>query len=1103
MPILASDTFNVISGTLGGLWTELGAPFVTDMSQDGASAIIDATGWHMALAAGTTQSDHHLQCWLRSTNGSNNVGLFWKYIDSNNFYFLHCTPGVGIRLFKRVAGITSEINIGGVGSIPSGSWFRITVDHVGTTMTIYLDQQYGTVFEGPIRQETDASLVAAGGCGITTTGNTAAGVGGGIAWNDFCVRDGSGDTIYVDLDFNGGAAGEGWGDAARPDLQIDWALNNCGCQRGSKIKLTDPGPYTDAANALQVSIGHAAKFSDAGYTFPTYDPDNGRIIAGNPNLTIEAMDGGRSECRETAANKPFFKIRGLAKGVVFRGIDFTLPGNPSASLRLGIMQTSDHSVQLAKCTFSLTNVGGNQQANTYDALSTINVQVLYCYFKLTTGTSVYFDDIQTRVQRYVAEYSIFQGRAATAPLSAAINAATGADPQAGDAWRIAHCDFIDVYRNLFNDACFAVLDPTNFLADVDYRDNIHRGANGLETTFGVYTGGGAVGGSISCHHNGYHNVTTPRDAGATDAGNEITGDPAFNAPTTAFLWPHSAGQGLNGEGTFAGITLEGDYRPTNPAYLESASDSSTLQGVLDRGALQNFLEPPEPPVPPGPPAVNERIVCTGILYDPNGPNEIDLSAYLLTARALVQERDIVLRSYKAGDMDLEFMDPAGIFNEANPGSFLIDPVTLQQNWFGKRVIVVVTMGGVELTRFVGFVIGLQTGAARGTLRIGNRLQELFQRTPRANTQGKIVSTTNVTGTPSAPPTGGSYIETVDIVPGVTKIETWTFKFLNVTQFEVSGSETGGDGSGDVGSTFTSRSGAITVQPAYWTGVFAAGNRTTIKTIWKNPTTPLTTMRMLREFLTDPLGCNIPNADIDPTFDAYFGSIIDVQCKPFVIDQKTTALDVVQKMATHMGATLIEKTNARLGLATFLPKISDVQTDIICKSDDLMGAEIDHTDIYNEFVLIYDYNEATEEYGEGLIYPPAIANDSEQRYGRRLPAPGQLDLRAFSDANAGWVQFLAQLSYERWKDPRRTFPIEAKIERMNAELSDVYELVSALPDFSAIVEPYYIAKNISGSYTVGMRLVDTVFFFGQRTAADCGYAFHDTPPHKYDSCWRYF
>ena len=61
--------------------------------------------------------------------------------------------------------------------------------------------------------------------------------------------------------------------------------------------------------------------------------------------------------------------------------------------------------------FHQTNAAGNQQANLYDALGTLDVQLKYCYLKLTSGTNTYFEDLGNRVQRYVAEFSIFQGEA--------------------------------------------------------------------------------------------------------------------------------------------------------------------------------------------------------------------------------------------------------------------------------------------------------------------------------------------------------------------------------------------------------------------------------------------------------------------------------------------------------------------------------------------------------------------------------------------------------------------------------------------------------------------------------------------------------------------
>lgn len=1123
MPILGTDQFDRSAATLGGSWSEIVAgPLATNMSTDGASARIDsAPAWHLATLAGTLGTDHFLQCWLRSPNSSNNAGLVWKYQDQNNFYFSIIQPTVGVRLFRRAGGVTSGILDSSIVSIGT-DWVRMAVNHVGNRISIYINQLYDTSAPsgiprmGPVINFVDGSpLTGTGVCGITSSGNNATG-GSGPSWNDFCCRDGGPDTIYVDLDFNGGVVGEGWGSVERPDLDIDWALNNCGVQRGSKIKLTNAA-YTDAGAAERISIGHVEKFSSASFSFPTYDPDNGRVVsAGLPNLIIEGRDtGSRTQLNEITANKPFIKLRDSATGVLIRGVDFILPGNASAAVRTGSHTVTDHSVMLAKCILNLTRVLGQLQANTWDAEGTLQIQTQYCYFRIAGGTNTYFDDIKTRIRRYISEFCIYKGVAGgLGALSAAIDCGTEVDPQAGDAWRIAHCDFIDIYRNLFNDACFAILDAAGFLGSVDYRDNIHRGANGFATTFGVYTGGGVVGGLVSCHHNGYHNITTPRDIGATDTGNEITGDPLFTAPTTPFLWPHTAGQGLNGEGTFTGITLDGDYRPTNSAYLKSASDSSTLGGVLDRGALQNFIEPGTGGGGEPDQGITPETYCTDVIYDPGGADEYDLGPRLLTMRAIRQEKDILLRQYRANDIDMDFMDHDDIFSPTNLLSFLRDPATGLPNWFGKPVIVRGRIGNAILHEYLGFLLGVSVARGFATMRLGNRFQYLFQKPVLANDVGRLVSTTNAVGSPAiGPPPTGSYLARSGLAVNTVnscKVEDWTFTFVTGTDYYITGSVTGFDGYGSINNFTTSISGAITVGTAGaggWNGAFAAGNKVRVATVFRSFPWGAGLGRFVEQvykhFLLSAQGAGLTASDLDPTIDTFIGTIADQLCRPFLVDRPTTVLDAIDQLSRHMGGVTIEKANRKIGFSTYLPRTVLVQDDILCKSDDVMSASFDHAQIYNEFEIAHTYDEANQEYTGGFRFPRLdVDNASLAKYGRRLPAPSAIELRCYTqDRNSELIDLIAALNYIRFSDPRIIGAVRVKLSRLGAELDDLYRLESALPNVSIdFVEPYAIEKKLTDDLTVQMDIIDVSDLVTLGTTG-CGFMVYDGP-HTYDDCWFY-
>jgi hypothetical protein len=1113
--ILVADTFDRVGGTLGAPWSELGA---TNMSTDGAKAVIDSVAFHIATAAGTERSDHNVQCWVQSPNGSNNVGICWRVLDINNFYMVIIIPGTGIRLFRRLLGVFTQIGFLATG-ITSAVWHRLSVVHVGNRITVYFNQNYNTTagLEGPVLDVTDAAtpVSGVGPSGILTTGNNATGAAGPL-WNDFCARNGDADTIYVDQDFNGGAVGEGWGSAARPDLGIAWALNNCGTVRGSKVKLTD-AIYGDAAFAIDYSIGHAGRFGAAGYTFPQYDVDcGGTYDPGDPNLIIEGMDGGRTELNESSggAGKAFFKLRDDATGIVFRGLDFVLPSTASKAVQLGIITTVDHSVQLAKCIFDITGAT-TTQATFYDAVGTLAVNTVLCYFKRSTaGVSAFFDSLSQRVRAYLADYCVFQGNGSTGTLDAAINSATTVDPQVPDAWRIAHCTVVDIYKAAVNPCGFAVLDPAGFHAVVDYRDNIHRGKTALlPMRWGVYTAGAGLGagGSIGCHHNGYFNVTTPRDVGATDNDDEILTDPAF-VGGASWAWLQTAGSGVNGEGTFAAMMLDTDYTPGNGDYLDSASDTSPVAGVLNRGAIQDWVEcgpdghglqPTPGPVSPSVPIRFIRGLCPPdycieVLFDAfnaTGAGPVFLTSELMDMRPLRDSKDYLLRDYRAQDVDLEFSDRDGRLDPRRTTSFLAGV-----NYFKARVEVrlIDNLLNVIATLYVGELLTVATSLGRTTWRLGNPFKRLLDKPLLANTYTRRVTTNGQTVASG----GGSanYLAAVTVNPGC-RCETWTFTFLNASQFTVSGSLTGDDGSGSTGATFTSESGSITVQPTDWQGVFAANNRVSIQTAYR---TTGTVISALLSVLEDPEGGNLATWEIDTdAFDAQIGSPVN-QAIDLIVDREQTVLKTLSDTARHMSATVFPLPDGRISLVTFVPRLQDRSTlEAFCHWDDLIDVQTEEVPVYNQFTFQWDYDGLdTQQFRQQLVWPKTDAdNPSLQDFGVRQEAPATVELRGFDAGQDTVVEQLAQQFYNRWSYPQELYTCQLKAKRYALTLADLVYVQSLLPLREEFVELVELRKRFTGGAPqIEVDAVSVDRFIQSPT--ECGFVFY-VPQHRADDCWVWF
>jgi hypothetical protein len=1170
MAILLADTFDRIAGTLGADWTEWADPecpgaghcggvlpsVCSNLSTDGSLAQIDSTAFHIATANGTNLTNQYVQAWCR-TKAGNNAGIVFRFKDTCNFLFalLDVTTG-NVQLRKRVAGVITLI-AQTAGGVVTGSWQRLAVvaTDIGggsTRIEIYLDQTYNSsTNEGPqiVFTNSDAALQGAGRVGIITTGNNATG-GSGPQWNDFIARDGQPETVYVDKDYNSGLPGAGMGTIDRPDLDIDWALNNAGCVRGSKIKLTD-ALYTNGATT-RFRIGHGRKFESLGYSFPVYSDDSGEVTnPGNPNLIIEGADGAiRTECQEDTGLAYFFNIRGFARGIVFRGIDFT-SDDLTRSVRTQNAGQPDYGFSIDKCTFTL-RTGGTPPV-LIDGTCVL-FRMTYCFAKQLVVID-HNADVFFTLGRVV--YGLVRMNVFDAAVDFCVNISQSIpDMQPGDVLDIDHNTYYGRDDFARTTALLAVLDPIDVDtgARVTGQNNVAyivESAAPLSTGYGFYqTPTTPPNGLLELHHNGYG--TTPGMTACYGApghnwtigdAETCTGNPGFVNPAVSFLWQHTSGKGLNGEGTFGAITIDRDLRVTETGFKDAADDSTPLQ-VLDKGALQDFF-PAGTQVPsvgsPTPTVELGPAFCPSVIYDPLGPNETDLSGKLVDMRPLSQERDALLRSYRASDLDIDFMDTDGLFLETNPATFLLG-ADGRPNWLGKPVVVAGLLGSTLLARYRGFVVGVEAERGIGRLRIANRLQYMFDRAVRANGVGRIVSTTGAAGIgpatatqPNAPVTGfwlGNLTlrgQTPFDAATAPIVQTWTVTFTTagpLPNFYVTGSETGFDGEGKYGTPFSyvSKSGTIAINTAvagdfdgFGAGTITKDQTCSIQTVWR-ATAGVRSVAALRVFLLDPRGgglwpggLGLVGADIDPSFDVFLGTLSDqvIDNVPatvntqsrMVIDKEATVLEAIDLIARHSGVIVVELEDARLGLVSLLPRQLTEAPDIICKSEDLLAAVVGHLPIYNDFAFEYDYDERIAKFQEAEHYPtPAIANDSLARYGRLYPAPSTFQYKAFSGSNQDWIRTIMTALYARYRDPRRLYQLRAGFDRLNAELDDVYSVDSEAPTFrAAAVEPVKIDRMLTGGLETqieAMDVSDTTTFPG-----GCGYAYHDQHPH--DSCWKHF
>jgi hypothetical protein len=1090
MATLFADDFNRAGPGLGVNWTEQLNPGGLDTN--GTHVVINNNNFFIATANGTSQVDQYVQCWMKVPDVNDNAQIVFRYQDNDNYYAL-ALDTTNVTLVKRVVvggvppGQFFTITSGAFGA--AGSWIRLGVQLIGNTFTCWKNGDYNAAGEGAIFTATDVAVggepphTLAGPSGILTTGNTGTGASG-PQWDGFHAFDGQPMTIYVDAN----ASGQTLGTESDPDVDKMFALHSAGCVRGlnSRIKVLTEGttPIGNGGSAADFTIGHAGKFAGA-FTLPEYSDDTGEVTdPGTPNLIIEGTDSAiRSIFRETQ-NRAYFQIQGDATGIVFRSFDFDMTGGigsrlvqQNATNALGA--ATEHSYSVDKVHGELGTVAVDDQsliAVTHDASI---VRVTHCEGSVRSGrfgSSFVFID-STNVVSLLVRMNVWHGRVRRGVL---VN--TGATLALGNTWDVDHNHFVDLNSSTHTVAAVEVDTGADIVGTLEVQNNLmaSRGANPME--FGTRITGGVPTGTVDAHHNGYFGIGTNRGAGVTDGGNEADDiDPSFLAEGSSYLWPQTVQS--------PGITLANNWRPTAPEYVQSADDS--FGGVaLDRGALQAIVFPTVPVVTPRA-ATRRKDYCTSITWDPDGA-AIDLSDYLKQGGDIVQEKDVLLREYRGADVRLTFADDVGRFLEQSSATILKDPTGSFIDWPNKRVLIQYIVDGAVVSEYLGFVLDVQARRGEAMIRIGNRLQELFQRQVRANNTGLITNTDGETGLrfngnvlkEDGTPLTGNYVDFISPTPTQgCGIGEWEFTFTTSTAFDVVGRMTGDgqrngpDGSGDTGSDFTSDSGALKVFSVNWVGTFAAGDVVKVRSVYK--TTSITTMTVFREMILSASVTGLTSAEVDlDTIDSLVGSFIDQPItapRGYVIDQPTRANDALRDICDHMLATMIERARGELSIWAYIPKRSDEVFPIICRFVDLFSAGINYQRIYNEIELQYEYNEFQSGFDGSVTWPESdAANPSLARYGRRYKNPRALALRGYTDANFPWMRSLGQQLYEIFSVPRQQISALTSIANLGIELDQIHTVDSEAPTVRLDVEPTRIRKRVAPTPEVDVSLRDITF-----------------------------
>lgn len=1171
MGIIFSDRFNRVGGTLGAGWTEqsggLSPSLSTNMSTTGDFAVLDASGFAVATADSTNGSSHWVQCWCRPDSSPVAVaGIVLRFIDVNHFYYLVCNPtNTRLELRRRtVSGGVIVTSLRAQGPSTSGqannNWNLVSVLHTGNRFRVFLNGNYNASADGADIDFTDSDgnqLTGSGLVGIVSSANSGSGLGlSGPQWNDFTVFDGArDDTIYVT---STGTNGYGVGDAAAPMPGLGHGLNSAGTVAGTRLKFVDAGPYTNSgASSSEFTIGHADKFNIPGFTYPTYSDDTGEVLdRGMPNLIIEGADGAtRTVMRENTGLNAFFRIDNGCAGVVFRGLNFEATDILRA-IYTESAASGDHSFRLDKCLITVGPNGGAAPI-TYQAPATA-VGAVFCYaaVPINLDSQIFSFNANAGVRA-----SLFRMVLVVGDCNHAVNF-TQLMPtwQSGDVHDCDHLTWRAPGKAARTRAAVAMLQPNLIAAGsrltIQNTIAFFEGP-ALGTGYGAYFGNTTPpGGTMEEHHNGFDGLslddcTGPPGNASTDhsgttcniAAADPTKDPQFNNAAGTFTWQHTAGAGLNGEGTFAALVVP-DLRVNNATYYKNQADDATALQVLDKGALQDYALPVA-----GSAAGSEavaaipEIFCPSVIYDPGGVNEFDLSGRLQLARPLRQERDILLRDYRASDVDLNFIDTDELFLETNPLSFLLDPSTGEPNWYGKKILIQLQLGATELLRFIGSLLEVKATVDGGSMNIGDRFQEIFDRHLLARTVGRIVSTTGQFGLGPALPGGanapstGWYLGNVTLLnqdPSTrnraTQCQTWTLTWTadaipdgtTLAPFFVTGSITGFDGEGQYGvpNSYVSKSGQIAIDTARPGDIredaraipvadrTARKNTTTsIRTVWRPPI-GTTAVQALELLLTDWRGAGLAADQIDPSIAALSGTVADqllpaAEFLPTVcrlsFDETVGLLEAIQQMALHLGCTFIEKANGNIGVASFMPRVVE-EPDVLCWSDDLVRLDVAHLPIYNLYSVEHAFSESNDKFTQGFSSPDPEDNDSFDRYGRLLPAPGAMRFRGYDASNSPWIEAIARSLYLRYRDPRRIYSVRAKVQRLAADMGDVYRIDSKVPTVGPLfTEPVSISRNITGDLEATLELVEVD---SEVVTADCGgyLALDDPLIGLDDECW---
>ena len=526
--------------------------------------------------------------------------------------------------------------------------------------------------------------------------------------------------------------------------------------------------------------------------------------------------------------------------------------------------------------------------------------------------------------------------------------------------------------------------------------------------------------------------------------------------------------------------------------------------ILDRGALQVIVVPPAPP--PFSVARLRPDLCARVIYDPDGI-ALDLSERLLSMRPVTQQKDVLQRRYKISDTHLEIIDPSGLFIESSLSSVISD-ASGAPTWPNTPVLIQVFDGTAQNLVFTyrGFLIGISAGRGKSTLRLGNRFPQLFRRKPTANDAGQIVASNGEQGVVPFPPATGSYLSdlTTNLASGPV-VETWTFNFTNATQFEAIGSRTGSDGTGDRTVNFTSDSGRVTALAADWVedggSPFASGTSVKIKTVYRYIATD--SIDAFIETLTSSLLGGLALADVDATVEALRGTDGDQPLdNGLVVDTDVTVLDLIESLALHMLAVGIEKSDGKVGLSAYFPKLSFQRVDdVLCKHIDLMAGVIDHTPLYNVFTFEFDYNETNASFDDRFTFPANDANNTSlARFGRKIEAPNVIKLKGYTRGNIDWIRSMAQQDFVRWGEPRELFNATLKSERLGMELDEFFRVDSEAPTTTLTTEAVSIRRRIFPNPGVDAVVQDVSFYL--QFERDCGFGFTNVG-HRHDNCWLYF